>query len=161
MISIIICPLSDAQQITTIDEELNTQSQDSGLARVANEYARCHAELRENEVRAEGPVLHRRIRPLGEFLETLDEQLPTRNGYQQSFAVLTAFIWPAKLKPLDDCIRSIFWELLYPTDFKDILGGNTIEELTTLLRCAALCQVRIEIVSLVTPAAVSDVWECY
>ncbi|KAF8864006.1 hypothetical protein BDZ45DRAFT_74428 [Acephala macrosclerotiorum] len=133
-------PVVLCTQLLVNQTDYHGLSKDCDAAVEANRQSRLRAQRREVVMQDErGAAL---IGTLDSFLQAVDNTLS--DGDCTPFALSTGNQCAIKLKPLDECVKNIIWELSESDALLPVLGGFTIDSLTVLLRSASLYQAKTE-----------------
>ncbi|CZR58151.1 uncharacterized protein PAC_08042 [Phialocephala subalpina] len=124
-----------------VDMDVKNYVKDYDVSVEVNRLSRLREKRREVVMQDErGAAL---IGTLDSFLQAVDNTL--MDGNCTPFAVSTGNQCSIQLKPLDECVRNIIWELSeFDGLLETFLGGFTIDSVTVLLRSASLYQAKTE-----------------
>jgi hypothetical protein len=125
-----------------IPESYEARSKDRDAAVRINKQSQLRKAERDHEMRpGNGAAL---LGSLDSFLHAVDNVLADANSCPTSYAVSVRNQYSVTLQPLDECVKSIVWELSSSDGLQKILGGFTMDLLTVLLRSASLHQAKTE-----------------
>lgn len=135
-----MAPVALCTKSLDLQTDYDSISKDYDTAVEVNLRFQLRAERREVVMQDErGAAL---IGTLDSFLQAVDNALS--DGDCTPFAVSTGNQYTMQLRPLDECVRNIIWELSEFDTVLLVLGGFTHDTLTVLLRSASLHQAQTE-----------------
>lgn len=126
-----------------IPESYEARTNDRDRAVNINKQSQIRMIARNHDTKPENSTKF--IGSLESFLQAVDIALSDSNRISTPYAVFIRSQRNITLQSLDECVKSIIWELYSSVGLQKILGGFTnMDKLTVLLRSASLYQAKTE-----------------